>query len=417
MTWLLPCLLRSVRSSTARLLPLYPAIQTLLVFHISDSECQISNGILSLGGSWKDTMCALQTTPISSAIVVHLFNLAQCCWIALIIGSGGSNFGLSSGLSYDHICHLHNLHYTDNSCLLVGHWCLYPVAYIARMPGAKCCSGSHRYPSCLSSIQFQSPALLRHSYGLEIFTHFSPNTVWFPLQFGHVSCMWLHDAPCLDEYLTRLHLCSSDQCCPAQLPDSGWWWQHLVSMWPYLQLSPERLSGSVLMNNSTLYRRPTVVTPLFNSLCAIIFVLTTCTTNDVLDAPLGSRSQRVRWFDSYLNSVGIFTPSLSAWIYSLISLNPSVSLPMYLTSGIMWITSPSHNLFRSTVMTPLSTDLAALIMLSQYSRAISAVVLWCVIAVIVPIALLFAFLNGICGASCCWNNALSNAEAISSSIL
>jgi len=30
--------------------------------------------------------------------MVHLDNLAQLCWMALIIGSQGSHFGLSSGL-------------------------------------------------------------------------------------------------------------------------------------------------------------------------------------------------------------------------------------------------------------------------------------------------------------------------------
>jgi len=89
---------------------------------------------------------------------------------------------------------------------------------------------------------------------------------------------------------------------------------------------------------------------------------------------------------------------------------------MYLMSGMVWIFSLSQDSFPSTSMIPLSTDLAALIMISQYRRAISAVAFWCVIAVIVPFAFLLAFMIWTCAGACCWNSALLTADAISSSI-
>jgi len=48
--------------------------------------------------------------------------------------------------------------------------------------------------------------------------------------------------------------------------------------------------------------------------------------------------------------------------------------------------------FSSTSTTPLSTVLAAMIMMSRSCIAISAVAFGCVIAVIAPLAFLFAFM-------------------------
>jgi len=89
---------------------------------------------------------------------------------------------------------------------------------------------------------------------------------------------------------------------------------------------------------------------------------------------------------------------------------------MYLTSGMVWIFSLSQHSFPSMSMIPLSTDIAALITICGYRRAVSAVAFWCVIAVIVPFAFLLAFVLRTCARACCWTSAMLTADAISSSI-
>jgi len=143
------------------------------------------------------------------------------------------------------------------------------------------------------------------------------------------------------------------------------------------------------------------VTLLFTSLCATFFPLTMKTTDDAFISPLCSLSLMLWVFHSHLTCTGIITRSFSAWISSLIFCGPLVPLPIYLTIGTVWIFSLSQDLFPSTSMTPLSTDLAAPIMVSQYRRAISAVVLLYMTAVIVPLVVLFAFMIRACVKACC----------------
>jgi len=88
---------------------------------------------------------------------------------------------------------------------------------------------------------------------------------------------------------------------------------------------------------------------------------------------------------------------------------------MNLTCGTMWICSRSHNSFPSTSVIPLSTNQAAVLIISQFRRAISAVALCCIIAVIATLAFVFSFLIRTCARACCWNSALFTTEAISSS--
>jgi len=187
-------------------------------------------------------------------------------------------------------------------------------------------------------------------------------------------------------------------------------------MWPHPQQSSQRLAGPAFVYCSTLYHTPAAITPLFTSLCATFFHLTMKTTDDALVSPLCSLSLMIWGFDSHLTCTRIVTPLFSASISSLIFCSPSVPLPMYLTSGTVWIFTLSHDSFPSTSMIPLSTDLVALIMISRYRRAISAVAFWCVIAVIVPFAFLLVFMIQTCAGACFWNSALLTADAISSSI-
>jgi len=68
-------------------------------------------------------------------------------------------------------------------------------------------------------------------------------------------------------------------------------------------------------------------------------------------------------------------------------------------------------------MTPSSTVLAAGMMMSPYHRAISTIAFWCVIAVIAPLAFLFAFMILMWARACWLKSALLIADAISCSIL
>jgi len=85
-------LLWSIRSCTSRPLPLHTAVQTLFLCLISYAVCLISNQFLSLGGSCKHTTSARRSTPVSSAAIVHSYDLAQLCWIAPIIGCRSSHW-------------------------------------------------------------------------------------------------------------------------------------------------------------------------------------------------------------------------------------------------------------------------------------------------------------------------------------
>ena len=101
MTSSLVPLLKSLRSSNIRQLSLRIAVQTLFHFLISYAELLIPIPSISLGGSCKHTTSALRLTPISSATMVHSYDLAQLCWITRIIGSQGTRFSLSRGRSRD----------------------------------------------------------------------------------------------------------------------------------------------------------------------------------------------------------------------------------------------------------------------------------------------------------------------------
>lgn len=125
----------------------------------------------------------------------------------------------------------------------------------------------------------------------------------------------------------------------------------------------------------------------------------------------------VQGLDSHLTCSGIVTPSICTWISSLIVSKAQVPVPRNLISGMVWIFSLSHYSFPSTLITPLSTDLAAVLIGSQNRGAISAVAQWCVIAVIVLQAFLYAIMIQACTGACYWNNALLPADAISSSIV
>ena len=89
---------------------------------------------------------------------------------------------------------------------------------------------------------------------------------------------------------------------------------------------------------------------------------------------------------------------------------------MCLTSETVWIFRLSPDSFPSQLMGPLNTDLAALIIISRYRRAISAVVFWLVIAVIVPFAFLLVFMIWTGARAFCWKSALLTGDAIFSYI-
>jgi hypothetical protein len=99
MTSSLAPLLQSVPSSTTSPLPFLFTIQPVFLCLVSYPEWLIRTPPHSLGGSCKHTMSAISLTPATRAAMVHLYDLAQFCWIALIIDSQGFRFNLSSSSS------------------------------------------------------------------------------------------------------------------------------------------------------------------------------------------------------------------------------------------------------------------------------------------------------------------------------
>jgi len=150
---------------------------------------------------------------------------------------------------------------------------------------------------------------------------------------------------------------------------------------------------------------------------AALLPFTTKPTDDAANSLFGLLSLMVWGLASHRTWVGIVMPSFFASNSSRIFCRPSVPFPMYRTRGTAWIFSLSQVSFPSTSTTPLSTVLAAVMMRSQYRRAISAVAFWCVIAVMVPFAFLLAFMIQMWAAASWWNSALLIADAISWSIL
>jgi len=184
-------------------------------------------------------------------------------------------------------------------------------------------------------------------------------------------------------------------------------------MWPHPQQSSHLLSGPAFVNASTPYHTPAASMPLLIKLCASQLPFMTKTTDDTVMSPFCLRSLMVRGFASHHTWVGIAMPLVSASKSSHIFCRPSVPFPMYRTRRTASIFSISQVSFRLTSMTPLSTVHTAMMMMSCYCIAISAVAFWCVIAVIVPFAFLLAFMIVIWAGACWWKSALLIADAIS----
>ena len=109
-------------------------------------------------------------------------------------------------------------------------------------------------------------------------------------------------------------------------------------------------------------------------------------------------------------------PSFSASNSSPIFCRPSKPVPLYRTAGAAWIFTLSEDSFSLTTTTSLSTIHAAVIMLSRYRRAISAVTFWGMIAVIMPLSFLLAFMIQMWAGACTLKSPLLIADASSWSI-
>jgi len=188
-------------------------------------------------------------------------------------------------------------------------------------------------------------------------------------------------------------------------------------MLPHPKECPWRLSGPALGRCSTWSHTAAAVTPLFTSLCATFFPLTKKTTDVVFISPLCSLCLMVWGFNDSITCTRIITPSFSSWISLLIFCTPCVPLPMCHTCGTVWIFSLSHHSIPSTLITCLWTDLAALILISQNSKEISAVACWCMMAAMVSLAFLFAFMIQTFAEACSSKRGLLTTDLISWSIL
>ena len=167
---------------------------------------------------------------------------------------------------------------------------------------------------------------------------------------------------------------------------------HLFSMWPHPQQSSHLLSERTFVNASTWYRTPAALISFFIQLCAICLHFTTKATDDAAISLFCLLSQMVQGFVHHQTWVGITMALFSASNFSPIFCRPSVPFPMYRTRGTAWIFSLSQDTFSATSTTTLSTVLAAVMMMSPYLGAISAVAFWCVIAVVTLLGFLLAFM-------------------------
>ena len=174
--------------------------------------------LFSPGSSCKSTKSAFRSTPVSGAAMVHAYHLAQLCWIAPIIGSGGSHFDLCSGLAHGHVIlnlHLRPLHLPGIALLFVGRRLplSFSVSCIPSLPGAERYSVSPRYLPCLSSIPLHFPALSPHCDGLDFLRTLSAECNMIPLA---VQAFFL----CMAAYCS-LFQCAPDHIAPV-LARSGW---------------------------------------------------------------------------------------------------------------------------------------------------------------------------------------------------
>jgi len=158
MTLLFTPLLGSVRLSVARPLPLRTSAQTVFSFLISNGEWLIPPPPLSPGGSCNNTTAAFSSTPVSSATMVHAQDLAQSCWIDLIIRGCILHFGFPNSLDHCHLCFLFRYH-SLSDILLLGLLLTFLIHCVPRLPSSKCYwVGPGDYP-CLWYHWLQSPAL------------------------------------------------------------------------------------------------------------------------------------------------------------------------------------------------------------------------------------------------------------------
>lgn len=127
---------------------------------------------------------------------------------------------------------------------------------------------------------------------------------------------------------------------------------------------------------STLYRTSAALMPFLTRPCGALLPCTTQTTDDLAISPFCLLSLMVLGFSSNRTWVWTVLLSFSCSNSSLIFCRASVAFPMYCTRGTISIYSLCHVSFPSTSLTPLSTVLTGMMMMSRFRRANSAVAFW-----------------------------------------
>jgi len=186
------------------------------------------------GGSCNDAISNHHYTPDYSATIVHLYDMAQLCSIPLIMGTGSSNFGLSSSLSHRHffllLCHL-PFPYIDG--LLVGHGLPYLLADVTRLADAEHCSVSTASSPDLSSFRLQSASLSHHSDGLGVLATLSAKCNIIPITFPAGLPTAAEQWPMFRYTSNYMVSCSPDRSILVQSSHFGWGLLHLGLMWPH----------------------------------------------------------------------------------------------------------------------------------------------------------------------------------------
>jgi len=119
---------------------------------------------------------------------------------------------------------------------------------------------------------------------------------------------------------------------------------------------------------------------------------TTQTSYNLAFFPFCLFSLMVRGFDSHHTWVGIVLPLISASNYSHIFSRPSVLFANWHPGSTARIFRCPLESFSLTSITPFITVLAALMMISEYSRTITAVAFCWVMPVITRLAFLYTFM-------------------------
>jgi len=223
--------------------------------------CQVADPYTSLLPRWllQSHYIRLTFNPINRAAMLHSYDLAQLCRIALIIGSWGSRLSLSSSPSCSRTLGHRNVFCLPHCLLFLCFHQFRSASPLFFCSSLRPISKHHSVrPRCHASgcvwgglPCWPNSLLCRATLAASvIFAHLLLNAMWFPLLLGHFSSVWLRSDPCFAVHPTTLQLWSLVQWWPEQWPHVGLL-PRLFSRWPHPLRSSHLLSGPAFVYVST----------------------------------------------------------------------------------------------------------------------------------------------------------------------